>query len=136
MVAAVCRRSVTAGDVSSLNVCHAGSLQAAFTDVETAFTKQHPDVTVTDVSGGSVALARRLASGAQACDVYASADYMNIERLLEPAGLPITPCVFARGRMVLAYLATDPKTQGVARSGAFNPPATIPEAAPELVSSC
>jgi molybdate/tungstate transport system substrate-binding protein len=115
----------------SLNVCHAGSLQAALTDVETAFTKQHPDVILTDISGGSVALARRLAAGAQACDVYASADYVNIERLLEPAGLADYTVVFARGRMVLAYLATDPKTQGVARPGAFNPPTTIPEAAPE-----
>jgi len=113
----------------SLNVCHAGSLQAAFTDLEKAFTKQHPDVTVTDVSGGSVTLARRLASGVQACDVYASADYLNIERMLEPAGMAQYTVVFARGRMVLAYLTTDPKTQGVARSGEFNPPATVPDAA-------
>jgi ABC-type molybdate transport system substrate-binding protein len=119
----------------SLNVCHAGSLQAAFTDVEAVFTKQHPDVTLTDVSGGSVALARRLASGAQACDVYASADYLNIERLLEPASIADYTVVFARGRMVLAYLATDPKTQGVARSGAFNPPTTVPEAAPDWYRS-
>jgi ABC-type molybdate transport system substrate-binding protein len=113
----------------SLNVCHAGSLQAAFSDIEKAFKEQHPDVTLTDVSGGSVTLARRLASGAQACDVYASADYVNIERLLEPAGLADYTIVFAKGRMVLAYLVTDPKTQGVAQPGAFNPPATIPEAA-------
>jgi ABC-type molybdate transport system substrate-binding protein len=115
----------------ALNVCHAGSLTAAFADVEKAFAKQYPDVTLTDVSGGSVTLARRLASGSQACDVYASADYVNIAQLLEPAGLADFTVVFARGRMVLAYLATDPKTQGVARSGAFNPPTTIPEAAPE-----
>jgi molybdate/tungstate transport system substrate-binding protein len=114
-----------------LNVCHAGSLQAAFADVEKAFMKQHPDVRLTDVSGGSVSLARRLATGVQACDVYASADYVDIERILEPAGVADYTVVFAKGRMVLAYLATDPKTEGVARPGAFNPPATIPEAIPD-----
>jgi molybdate/tungstate transport system substrate-binding protein len=96
-----------------LNVCHAGSVGAALADVEKSFTAQHPDVAVTDISGGSVALARKLATGAQACDVYASADYLTIERMLKPAGIADYTIVFARGRMVLAYLATDPKAQGV-----------------------
>jgi ABC-type molybdate transport system substrate-binding protein len=115
--------------VTSLTVCHAGSLTAAFSVVERTFEAQHPGVKVTDVSGGSVALATRLATGTQACDVYASADYLNIERLLEPAGIADYTIAFGQGRMVLAYLSTDPLTQGIAAAGAFTPPGTIPKAA-------
>jgi molybdate/tungstate transport system substrate-binding protein len=96
-----------------LHVCHAGSLQAAFAEVEKMFAAEHPDVTIDDVSGGSVTLARRLATGAQACDVYASADYLDIDLMLKPAGLADYTVRFAHGRMVLAYVATDPNAQGI-----------------------
>jgi molybdate/tungstate transport system substrate-binding protein len=96
-----------------LHICHAGSLSAAFADVEKAFTAQQPKVAIDDVSGGSVTLARRLATGAQACDVYASADYLDIDLMLKPAGLADYTVRFAHGRMVLAYLATDPNAQDV-----------------------
>jgi molybdate/tungstate transport system substrate-binding protein len=76
-----------------------------------------------------VALAGRLAAGLQPCDVYAAADYLDIDLLLEPAGVADFTIVFAKGRMVLAYLASDPKTQGVAASAEFKPPASIPAAA-------
>ena len=84
-----------------------------------------------DVSGGSVALAGRLAAGLQPCDVYAAADYLDIDLLLKPIGLADYTIIFAKGRMVLAYLATDPKTRGIAAAGDFNPPASIPNAAPD-----
>ena len=99
-----------------LTVCHAGSVGAALAEVEKSFKAQHPDVLIADVSGGSVALARKLATGVQACDVYASADYLDIDRMLKPAGLADYAVVFAEGRMVLAYLATDPKAQGLTAS--------------------
>jgi molybdate/tungstate transport system substrate-binding protein len=105
--------SVRAEPSRSLHVCHAGSLQAAFAEVEKAFTSQHANVTIDDVSGGSVTLARRLATGAQACDVYASADYMDIDLMLKPAGIADYTIVFARGRMVMAYVASDPNTKDV-----------------------
>lgn len=97
----------------TLHVCHAGSLQAAFADVEKAFTAQHQDVAIDDVSGGSVTLARRIATGAQTCDIYASADYLDIDLMLKPAGLADYTVTFAHGRMVLAYLSTDPNAEGV-----------------------
>jgi len=96
-----------------LHVCHAGSLSAAFADVEKAFAVEHPDVRIDDVSGGSVTLARRLATGVQLCDVYASADALDIDLMLKPAGLADYAITFAHGRMVLAYSASDPHAQGV-----------------------
>lgn len=120
----------TARSASQLNVCHAGSVQVAFTQVEKEFTVQHPEVVLKDISGGSVALAGRLAAGLQPCDVYAAADYQDIDLLLKPLGLADYTIVFAKGRMVLAYLATDPMTHGVAAAGEFKPPASIPNAVP------
>src|SRR5689334_9974500 len=55
----------------ALNVCHAGSLTAAFTPLEDAFHRLYPEVTVVDTVGGSVDLARRHASGMLNCDIYA-----------------------------------------------------------------
>jgi molybdate/tungstate transport system substrate-binding protein len=112
-----------------VTVCHAGSVGAALAEIEKSFAVAHPDVVVSDVSGGSVALARRLASGAQNCDVYASADYLDIDRMLKPAGLADYSVMFAHGAMVLAYLVTDPRTQGIAAAGEFRPPSSIPDAA-------
>jgi ABC-type molybdate transport system substrate-binding protein len=123
--------AVSAQSTGELNVCHAGSLQLAFDQVEKTFTAQHPGVVVKDVSGGSVALAGKLAAGIQACDVFASADYLDIDLLLKPMGLVDYTIVFAKGRMVLAYLATDPKARGIAVAGDFNPPASIPNATPD-----
>jgi ABC-type molybdate transport system substrate-binding protein len=116
---------------SQLNVCHAGSLSTAFAQIEESFKAAHPGVSVADVSGGSVALARRLASGDLECDVFAPADYLDIDRMLKPAGIAPYSVVFARGRMVLAYLATDVKASGVASAGDFRPPAVVPNASPD-----
>ena len=92
-----------------LHVCHAGSLTAAFTDLEQAFARESRSVHITDTSGGSVDLARRFATGALECDVFAPADYLIIERMLTPARLSDFTIRFAHGRMVLAYVGDDPK---------------------------
>jgi molybdate/tungstate transport system substrate-binding protein len=121
---------VRTASTSRLDICHAGSVNAALAEVEQSFAAQHPEVVLSDVSGGSVALARRLATGQQACDVYVSADYLDIDRMLKPVGLASYTVVFAQGRIVLAYLATDAKADGVAAAGEFYPPA-VPDAAPQ-----
>jgi ABC-type molybdate transport system substrate-binding protein len=118
-----------AQDAAPFTVCHAGSLTAAFTAVEAEFRRLHPAVVLADVSGGSVALASRMVGGAQPCDVYATADHLNIDRLLKPAGLADFSITFASGRMVLAYTATDPLARGIAAASEFDPPRTIPNAA-------
>jgi len=123
--------TVSSQSAQELYVCHAGSLQSAFSAVEKVFTTRYPHVVVKDVSGGSVALAGRMAAGTQACDVFAAADYLDIDLLLKPAALADHTIVFAKGRMVLAYLATDPEARGIAAAGAFNPPARVPNAAPD-----
>ena len=109
-----------------LNVCHAGSLLAAFTQLEEEFKQQHPAITIVDTSGGSIDLVRRFAAEGLECDVIAPADHLVIDRLLKPAKLADYSIVFARGRMVLAYLATDPKANALPLSGTFGPPSSVP----------
>ena len=114
-------------DPPSLHVCHAGSLLAAFTQVEGEFKKQHPEVVITDTSGGSVDLVRRFAAGRLECDVLAPADHLVIDAMLKPARLADFSIVFASGRMVLAYLATDSKAKALPVSGAFAPSSSVPQ---------
>ena len=114
-------------DPRLLHVCHAGSLLAAFTQVEGEFKKQHPEIVITDTSGGSVDLVRRFAAGRLECDVLAPADHLVIDAMLKPARLADFSIVFASGRMVLAYLASDSKAKALPVSGAFAPPSSVPQ---------
>jgi ABC-type molybdate transport system substrate-binding protein len=125
-LAIACAMTLHAQSLDELHVCHAGSLLAAFTQVEDQFKKEHPAVAISDTSGGSVDLVRRFAAGRLECDVIAPADHLVIDTMLKPAHLADYTIVFARGRMVLAYSSTDPKTKALTVSGSFNPPATIP----------
>ena len=52
---------------------------------------------------GSVDAARQITAGGQKADLYAPADYLDIDLLMKPAGYSDFNIVFARGRMVLAY---------------------------------
>jgi molybdate/tungstate transport system substrate-binding protein len=47
--------------------------------------------------------ARQITAGGQKADLYAPADYLDIDLLMKPAGYSEFNIVFAQGRMVLAY---------------------------------
>jgi molybdate/tungstate transport system substrate-binding protein len=113
-----------------LTVYHAGSLSAAFKPLFAAFTC-HTGVQITDVFGPSVGLARRCVATATPCDLYASADYTDIDLFLKPKGFANFTIVFAKGRMVLAYSAKDVAAKNLIiadpNSGPFDPPNSIPK---------
>jgi molybdate/tungstate transport system substrate-binding protein len=110
-------------------VYHAGSLTAAFSQVEKLFTAQ-TGICVVDVAAGSVDAARRVTAGKEACDVYASADAEDIDVLLKPAGYADYNISFAQGAMVLAYSTASRNASTIAEPGvAFNPPAQVPPVA-------
>ncbi len=52
---------------------------------------------------GSVDAGRQITAGGQACDLYAPADYLDIDLFMKPAGYSNFDIVFAHGRMVLTY---------------------------------
>ena len=111
-----------------LIVYHAGSLSAAFNEIEDLYTRQS-GVSVTDVAGGSVSLARQITAGKQAADLYAGADFEVIDQMLMPAGFADYSIRFAAGAMVLAYTTESKQASSIAGPGKFEPPDTVPEAA-------
>ncbi len=113
-----------------LIVYHAGSVSAAFKAVEKRFTEQ-TGACVIDVAGGSVSAARQITTGAQPCDIFASADYEVIDQMLKPAHFADYDILFARGAMVMAYTTASRNAATIAAPGAFNPPDGVPEAAPD-----
>jgi molybdate/tungstate transport system substrate-binding protein len=116
-----------------LIIYRAGSLTRAFRPLLAAFTCQ-TGIQVKDVAMGSVDAGRQITAGGQACDLYAPADYLDIDLFMKPAGYADFNIIFAHGRMVLAYsvkgLAAK-KLPPIAEPGSppFRPPDSIPKAA-------
>jgi molybdate/tungstate transport system substrate-binding protein len=112
-------------DAPQLIIYHAGSLTAAFSAVETLFTQQ-TGICVTDVSAGSVDAARRITTGQEPCDIFAAADFKDIDLFLKPADFADYDLLFAQGGMVLAYTTNSKNAATIAASGsAFNPPDSV-----------
>jgi ABC-type molybdate transport system substrate-binding protein len=116
-----------------LIIYRAGSLTRAFQPLEKTFTCQ-TGIQVKDQAMGSVDAGRQITAGGQACDLYAPADYLDIDRFMKPGGYADFNVVFAHGRMVLAYSPsglTAKKLPAIAApsSGRFHPPDSIPKAA-------
>jgi len=88
-----------------LIIFRAGSLTRAFAPLEAMFTCQ-TGIQVKDTAMGSVDAGRQITAGGQACDLYAPADYLDIDLFMKPAGYADFTIMFARGRMVLAYSAS------------------------------
>jgi molybdate/tungstate transport system substrate-binding protein len=88
-----------------LIIYRAGSLTRAFAPLVKTFTCQ-TGIDVKDVAMGSVEAGRQITAGGQACDLYAPADYLDIDLFMKPAGYANFNIVFAHGKMVLAYSAS------------------------------
>jgi molybdate/tungstate transport system substrate-binding protein len=129
VAASASAQSVCPAGSPQVIIYHAGSLTAAFTQVEKLFT-QRTGICVVDAAAGSVDMARRITAGNEAADIYASADDQDIDVLLKPAGYADYNITFAQGAMVLAY-TTSSRNAGtiVAPNVAFNPPSQIPPVA-------
>jgi len=110
----------------------AGSLSRAFVPLEEVFTCQ-TGIQVKDVAMGSVDAGRQITAGGQKADLYAPADYLDIDLLMKPAGYSDFNIVFAHGRMVLAYSASGlaaKKLPSITAPGSapFKVPDSIPKA--------
>jgi molybdate/tungstate transport system substrate-binding protein len=85
-----------------VTIYHAGSLAAPMAKIEALYEAANPGVDVLRESGGSAALARKITDLGGGCDVFLSADYMVIEKLLRPAGADWN-VTFASNAIVLMY---------------------------------
>ena len=111
-----------------LIIYRAGSLTRAFAPIEKAFTCE-TGIQVKDNAMGSVDAGRQITAGGQACDLYAPADYLDIDLFMKPAGYANFDIVFAHGRMVLAYSVSGlaaKKLPPIAESGGA--PGVVPKA--------
>jgi molybdate/tungstate transport system substrate-binding protein len=88
-----------------LIIYRAGSLTRAFKPLEEKFTCQ-TGIQIKDVAMGSVDAGRQITAGGQACDLYAPADYLDIDLFMKLAGYSSFDIVFAHGKMVMAYSAS------------------------------
>jgi molybdate/tungstate transport system substrate-binding protein len=116
-----------------LIIYRAGSLTRAFKPLLDAFTCQ-TGIQVKDMAMGSVDAGRQITAGGQACDLYAPADYLDIDLMMKPAGYADFDIVFAEGKMVLAYSQAGAAARklppiGEPDSPPFHPPDSIPKAA-------
>lgn len=67
-----------------LTIFHAGSLSVPMKAAVDSFTRIHPGVTFKLEAAGSVECARKITELGKPCDVFASADYKVIDKLLIP----------------------------------------------------
>ena len=116
-----------------LIIYRAGSLTRAFNPLVAKFTCE-TGIQVKDNPMGSVDAARQITAGGKPCDLYAPADYLDIDLFLKPAGYADFNIVFAQGKMVLLYSATsltEKKLPPIVAPGSprFDPPASVPNAA-------
>ncbi|HOY38790.1 MAG: substrate-binding domain-containing protein [Bacteroidales bacterium] len=85
-----------------LRIIHAGSVSVPLAEIVDSFISLHSDVVIETEAWGSKAGARRIADLQQPCDVFVSADYKVIDRILIPdhASWNIP---FASNEMALVY---------------------------------
>src|SRR5262245_57170654 len=112
-----------------LIIYRAGSLTRAFVPLEQIFTCQ-TGIQVRDVAMGSVDAARQITAGGQKADLYAPADYLDIDLLMKPAGYSEFNIVFAQGRMVLAYSES---SMGAKKLPPITAPGSRPFQAPDSI---
>ena len=98
---------VGAQEPQTLTVFAASSLTDAFEEMATNFEAENAGVDVLFNFGGSSSLATQLVEGAPA-DVFASANYTQMNVALEGGRISGTPATFVRNRLVLIVPADNP----------------------------
>jgi molybdate/tungstate transport system substrate-binding protein len=117
-----------------LLIYRAGSLTRAFQPLIKTFTCK-TGIQVKDEAMGSVDAGRQITAGGQACDLYAPADYLDIDLFMKPAGYANFNIVFAHGRMVLAYSVSGLAAKKLSPiADPSSPPFQAPNSIPKAVA--
>ena len=94
-----------------MTVYAAASLSEAFEELANEYEAAHPDIDVKLSFAGSARLAAQITAGAQA-DVFASADTVNMDRVVTAGRAAAPPVVFARNRLALVVPTDNPGDVG------------------------
>jgi molybdate transport system substrate-binding protein len=112
LVAGACGSDDDANDagaaIGDITVFAAASLTAAFEEIGTAFTVEHPDTDVVFNFAASSELVAQINEGAPA-DVFASADMTNMTKLTDAAANGGEPVVFTRNLASIIVAPGNPK---------------------------
>jgi molybdate/tungstate transport system substrate-binding protein len=124
-----------AASSQQLIIFRAGSLTRAFQPLEKLFTCQ-TGIQVNDSSMGSVDAGRQITAGGKACDLYAPADFLDIDLFMKPPGYANFNIVFAHGRMVLAYSQSGLAAKKVGSiADRASPPFHLPDSIPKAAAN-
>ncbi len=99
-------KSTLKGD---LTISAAASLTDSFTALVRQFRKDNKGIKIHLNFGSSSTLVAQIQSGAPS-DILASADLLNIEKLVASGNVVVTPKVFARNTMAIAVKPGNPKS--------------------------
>lgn len=91
----------------SLTVSAAASLQAAFTEIKSAFQSTHPEVKVTVNLGASSTLAQQIINGAPV-DIFASADEPTMTTVSSAGFVAAEPVIFATNSLAIIVRKGNP----------------------------
>ncbi|MDE0216559.1 MAG: molybdate ABC transporter substrate-binding protein [bacterium] len=94
-------------DDTIVTVYAAASLSEAFEDLAEEYEAANPGFDVKLSFAGSARLATQISAGAQA-DVFASADTVNMNRVVNAGRTATSPVLFARNRLALVVPADNP----------------------------
>jgi molybdate transport system substrate-binding protein len=97
----------TGGEPAELLVFAASSLTDAVSEIASAFEAQNPQVTVIPNFAASSILATQLLEGA-AADVFASANEIQMQKIVDAGRIQGRPRVFATNRLVIIVPADNP----------------------------
>jgi molybdate transport system substrate-binding protein len=100
--------TTTSAVAGSLTVFAASSVTDAFTKAGNSLKERYPGTDFVFNFGSSSTLATQIANGAPA-DVFASADELNMQKVVDAKLIDGTPSVFASNRLAIAVASGNPK---------------------------
>lgn len=103
----------------TLTIFAAGTLVNPFKDIDAAFTKKYPNVTVQPQFGGSVKMVKQITELGQKADVVGVADYTVIPTYLEKSSKPYTDWYVGFVSNAITFVYTD-KSKGASQIDAQN----------------
>jgi molybdate transport system substrate-binding protein len=106
--ASIASRPSPGSPSDSITVLAAASLTAAFDKIGVDFQKAHPGTAVRFSYAGSATLVAQVQEGAMA-DVFASADELNMQKLIDDGLVQGSPSIFARNQLQIVVARGNPK---------------------------
>ncbi len=104
---------------SKVIIFHAGSLSVPFSKIEREYEKINPDIDIQREVSGSMVCARKITQLKKPCDIFASADYMIINKMIIPEYADFN-IIFASNKIVLCFTESSNFSSTINTNNWFN----------------